>query len=37
MLDAHIVDLYEVPCPSGAVQVHVCLYHCPQGRSPIGP
>lgn len=37
MLDAHIVDLYEVPCPSGAVQVHVCLYHCPPGRSPIGP
>lgn len=37
MLDAHIVDLYEIPCPSGAVQVHVCLYHCPQGRSPIGP
>lgn len=35
MIDAHIVDLYEVPCPRGPVQVHVCLYHCPPGRSPM--
>lgn len=35
MMDAHIVDLYEVPCPSGAVQVYVCLYHCPPGRTPL--
>ncbi|WP_053237292.1 hypothetical protein [Sandaracinus amylolyticus] len=26
--DAHIVDVYEVPCPSGPVEVFVCMYHC---------
>lgn len=30
----HIVDLYAIPCPSGEQQVYVCMYHCPQGRSP---
>ncbi len=33
---SHIVDLYEVPCPSGPVQVFVCLYHCPNGQNPYG-
>jgi hypothetical protein len=33
--DAHIVDLYEIPCPRGPVQVFVCMYHCPAGRSPM--
>lgn len=32
-LDSHIVDLYVVPCPEGPVEVYVCLYHCPEGRS----
>lgn len=35
MLESHIVDLYEIPCPSGPAQVYVCLYHCPPGRSPM--
>lgn len=35
MLDAHIVDLYTVPCPSGPVQVYVCMYHCAPGRGPM--
>lgn len=26
--DAHIVDVYEVPCPGGPVEVFVCMYHC---------
>ena len=34
-LDAHIVDLYEIPCPTGPQELYVCLYHCPPGRSPI--
>ena len=33
LMDMHVVDLYEVPCPSGAVQVFVCMYHCPPGQS----
>ena len=33
--DSHIVDIYEVPCPSGPVTLYVCLYHCPPGRSPF--
>lgn len=35
MADAHIVDQYEVQCGSGPVQVYVCLYHCPAGRTPM--
>ncbi|MDQ3035853.1 MAG: hypothetical protein M3Y87_25845, partial [Myxococcota bacterium] len=34
MMDMHVVDLYEVPCPSGPVQVYVCMYHCAPGHSP---
>lgn len=29
--DGHIVDLYKVPCPGGAVRIHVDSYHCPPG------
>lgn len=36
MEDAHIVDLYSIPCPAGAQELYVCLYHCPRGRSPYG-
>lgn len=36
MEDAHIVDLYSIPCPGGAQELYVCLYHCPRGRSPYG-
>lgn len=32
--NAHIVDIYKVPCPFGEVTVYVCLYHCPPGRTP---
>lgn len=28
LADAHIVDVYEVPCPGGPVEVYVCMYHC---------
>lgn len=28
VFDSHIVDLYVVPCPSGPIQVYVCMYHC---------
>ena len=32
----HIIDLYEVPCPSGAEQVYVDMYGCPEAskRTP---
>lgn len=30
--DGHMVDLYDVPCPSGPVEVYVDGYHC--GGSP---
>ena len=34
----HIIDLYEVPCASGAQRVYVDMYHCPPGVNPlIGP
>lgn len=33
-MDSHIVDIYQVPCADGPVQVYVCLYHCAPGRSP---
>lgn len=26
--DGHIVDLYEIPCATGPVRVHVDAYHC---------
>ena len=29
--DGHIVDLYEIPCPGGAVRVFVDSYHCGSG------
>lgn len=29
--DGHVVDLYEVPCASGAVRIHVDAYHCGPG------
>jgi hypothetical protein len=32
-LDSHIVDHYRVECPSGPVDVYVCMYHCPAGRT----
>ncbi len=31
--EPHIVDLYAIPCSTGAVEVYVCMYHCPPGRS----
>jgi hypothetical protein len=34
-LESHIVDHYQVPCPTGAVDVFVCLYHCSGGRTPF--
>ena len=33
--DGHILDMYEVPCPGGPVQVYIDMYHCPDGRSPF--
>ena len=27
-MNSHIVDRYEVPCPSGPVTVYICMYHC---------
>lgn len=35
MMESHIVDLYEVPCARGPVEVFVCLYHCGPGASPF--
>jgi hypothetical protein len=29
--DGHILDLYEIPCARGSVQVYVDMYHCPAG------
>lgn len=26
--DGHVVDLYEIPCATGAIRVHVDAYHC---------
>jgi hypothetical protein len=40
VMDAHIVDVYDVPCASGRTPVYVCMYHCASeplagpGRSP---
>ncbi|MDI7267729.1 MAG: hypothetical protein QME96_07030 [Myxococcota bacterium] len=33
--DGHILDLYEVPCRSGPVQIYVDMYHCKPGTSPF--
>ncbi len=33
--ESHIVDVYSVPCRSGAQQIYVCMYHCPPGRSGL--
>jgi hypothetical protein len=35
VMESHIVDVYELPCPSGTQEVYLCLYHCPEGRSPL--
>jgi hypothetical protein len=32
--DGHVLDLYEIPCPSGPVRIYVDLYHCPPGQTP---
>ncbi|MGF1466705.1 MAG: hypothetical protein ACFCGT_11280 [Sandaracinaceae bacterium] len=32
--DGHVLDLYEVPCPSGPVRIFVDGYHCPGGVDP---
>ena len=32
-MNSHIVDIYQVPCPSGPVEVRVCMYHC-DAQSP---
>lgn len=29
--DGHILDLYEIPCATGAVRLYVDMYHCPAG------
>lgn len=34
LMESHIVDIYEVPCPKGPVRVYVCMYHCPKGQTP---
>lgn len=30
--DGHILDVYDVPCPSGTVAVYVDMYHCRPGQ-----
>jgi len=30
--DGHILDVYDVPCPSGPVAVYVDMYHCRPGQ-----
>lgn len=32
----HIIDLYRVPCPSGAVDVYVDMYGCPEMSELFG-
>ncbi|HEX7499235.1 MAG TPA: hypothetical protein VF524_02925 [Polyangia bacterium] len=34
--NSHIVDLYSVPCATGPEEIYVCMYHCEDGKSPIG-
>ncbi len=31
--DGHIVDVYDVQCPSGSVAVYVDMYHCRPGQE----
>ncbi len=33
----HIIDLYEVPCPEGVVQVYVDMYGCPEMQRMLMP
>lgn len=33
--DGHILDLYDVPCPEGAVPIHVDGYHCEEELAPL--
>ena len=33
--DGHILDLYDVPCPEGAVQIYVDMYHCDDEQGPL--
>ncbi|MBZ0121003.1 MAG: hypothetical protein K8H88_28670 [Sandaracinaceae bacterium] len=35
--DGHIVDLYEVPCPGGTVEVYVDAYHCAGQDTEVDP
>lgn len=32
----HIIDLYQVPCPSGTVDVYVDMYGCPEMQGALG-
>ena len=36
IFNSHIVDQYSVPCPDGPQEIFVCMYHCEDGKSPIG-
>lgn len=31
----HIIDLYQIPCASGAQRVYVDMYICPPGVNPL--
>lgn len=33
--DSHIVDLYQVPCGTGPIELFVCMYHCSEGERPF--
>lgn len=33
--DGHILDLYDVPCPEGAVPIYVDGYHCDEEMVPL--
>lgn len=33
--DGHILDLYDIPCPEGAVQIYVDMYHCDEEQGPM--
>jgi len=32
----HVIDLYRVPCASGAVEVYVDMYGCPEMQQMFG-
>lgn len=34
-MNSHIVDHYQLQCPSGAIDIYVCMYHCAAGRTPF--